>query len=816
MKQTTFTLILICAFLMIVNSGVVKASEQGLRRFGLAIGSDLGGKGRDILLYAGSDAQNFRSVLEEMGGVESSDFLMLHNPDPRALEAAMKMLRDKVKKAGEETSRTEVVLYYSGHADHKGLLLGDVRYDYTRFRRHIDSIPADVRIAILDACASGAITRLKGGKRRPAFTVDVSSDMRGYAFLTSSSAEEASQESDRIGSSFFTHSLVSGLRGAADVSADGKVTLQEAYQFAFHETLARTERTKGGPQHPAYDMKLSGTGDVVMTDMRQTSAGLVLEAELEGRFFVRNKEGQLVAELYKPAGRPMELGFPSGTYSVLLEKPATSSVAQVQLSEGSRQNLADNQFRVVSRERTVRRGGSDNGDSSSSGGVKLEVNDQIDMPSDMPDDFTLSVGFFLNRQLKPFHGLQIALLLPYASDVVKGGQISALGNYAGKDLQGFQAASVGNLTVEKLDGLQGSGVFNIAGGKVWGGQGAGVFNISRSLKGGQGAGVLNLVAEAFEGVQGSGVLNLVGGALDGGQGAGVGNYVGGDFKGGQGAGVANFVGGAFRGGQGAGVANYIGGNFTGVQGAGVANAILGDVKGVQGSGVANFALGGVVGVQATGVGNLSLGVSRGVQAAGVFNGAKDITGAQVSGVINAARDVKGFQVGLVNISRDIQKGIPLGLINYSHTGLHNLNLWVDEAGYVHSTLLSGSRNFYTSFSIGYRPQYSPNPQALGIGMGVQMPIDSWFGAVDLNSYAILKEMDFEDHEEQNFPRLVRLRILGGREVVRYVSLFGGVSINYLRDESGRKSAFPWGGYQKEIADDRFVWPGIFAGVRVGQ
>ena len=31
------------------------------------------------------------------------------------------------------------------------------------------------------------------------------------------------------------------MRGAADVSGDGKVTLNEAYQFAFHETLGGTE-----------------------------------------------------------------------------------------------------------------------------------------------------------------------------------------------------------------------------------------------------------------------------------------------------------------------------------------------------------------------------------------------------------------------------------------------------------------------------------------------------------------------------------------------------------------------------------------------
>ena len=136
--------------------------------------------------------------------------------------------------------------------------------------------------------------------------------MRGHAFLTSSAETEAAQESDRIGASYFTHYLVSGLRGAADMSGEGKVTLNEAYQFAFNETLGRTVDTKGGAQHPSYDINLSGTGDVVMTDLRQTSATLVLGEELDGRFFVRNAKQELVVELYKPYGRQVELGARAG------------------------------------------------------------------------------------------------------------------------------------------------------------------------------------------------------------------------------------------------------------------------------------------------------------------------------------------------------------------------------------------------------------------------------------------------------------------------------------------------------------------------
>ena len=177
--------------------------SEAIRRYCLTIGSNFGGRARDTLLYAGSDAATFGRVLGEMGGVRPEDTRHLDSPTPAGLDSALAALRGKVLAERAGSGRTEVILYYSGHADARGLLLGEAGFDYDRFRRKIDSIPADVRIAVLDACASGAITRLKGGRHRPAFTVDASSDMRGYAFLTSSSPEEASQESDQIGSSFF-------------------------------------------------------------------------------------------------------------------------------------------------------------------------------------------------------------------------------------------------------------------------------------------------------------------------------------------------------------------------------------------------------------------------------------------------------------------------------------------------------------------------------------------------------------------------------------------------------------------------------------
>jgi len=350
-----WTVLLILAGVLVIPQSV--SAETAVRRFALAAGANSGGPDRVPLRYAVSDAEHFVQVLEHMGGLEFSDRVLLANPDLKAFRNGLDMLREKVRLAGQQAGRTEVLIYYSGHADENGLMLGKERFSYRLLRDQMDALQADVHITVLDACASGAITRLKGGQRQKAFMVDASSDMKGHAFLTSSSEDEAAQESDRIEASFFTHYLVSGMRGAADVSGDGRVTLNEAYQFAFHETLARTTETQGGAQHPAYDINLVGTGDVVMTDVRQTSAGLVLAEELHGRFFIRNANQQLVAELFKPAGRRMELGLEPGTYDIRLEQKQDLFISALTLEESGQVVLSNTDFNLSSREPTVARGG---------------------------------------------------------------------------------------------------------------------------------------------------------------------------------------------------------------------------------------------------------------------------------------------------------------------------------------------------------------------------------------------------------------------------------------------------------------------------
>ena len=235
-------------------------------------------------------------------------------------------------------------------------MIGGAHYDYARLRQRINDVPADVHIAIVDSCASGSFTRMKGGVHKPPFLRDTSNQVEGFAFLSSSSADEDAQESDKIGASFFTYFFVAGLRGAADRNHDGKITLTEAYQFSYEQTLGRTQNTVHGPQHPAYDMHLSGTGDVVITDLRSTESTLVLPAALRGRVTIVDKDGRVAIELVKEAGDPLSLALPNQTYSVHVDNKDGEFVATVTLDHDGVIDFQEGTLHRVSPEQTVARG----------------------------------------------------------------------------------------------------------------------------------------------------------------------------------------------------------------------------------------------------------------------------------------------------------------------------------------------------------------------------------------------------------------------------------------------------------------------------
>lgn len=488
-----------------INGAAPQGDNARINRYVVAVSANYGGQGRPVLRYAESDAKSFAKVLGEMGGVQAGNVILVKEPGVAALQKQLDGLDAKIAQGKNAAGRNEVLFYYSGHADEKGLRLGNEVYAWKELRKRIDAMKADVKIAVIDACGSGAITRLKGGVAVPAFMVDQSSDMKGYAFITSSTQDESSQESDKLRGSFFTHSLVSGLRGAGDLSGDGKVTLSEAYQFAFNETLQRTEKTMGGAQHPSRDMNLAGTGDVVMTDLRSTSAGLELDEDVDGRLFIRDEKGELVAELYKKAGRAMSLGFPAGKYTVRLERPAEFSEAVVTLQNNRREKLSHRQFAAVSAEKTTLRG--------EIGGLRdCTAGDSIACSLDSLDhNGKYRVTFnAVDSDKDPRKGIQIGVFVAEADDYMLGTQLSLIANVAKKEMHGLQVTDIYNGANAHFEGAQISGMINYA----------------QSFDGAQIASTLNIAGENSSGAQVSGTANFIADSLNGAQVSPALNYAG--------------------------------------------------------------------------------------------------------------------------------------------------------------------------------------------------------------------------------------------------------------------------------------------------
>jgi hypothetical protein len=160
--------------------------------------------------------------------------------------------------------------------------------------------------------------------------------------LTSSAADEQALESREIRASFFSHHLISGLRGAADSSGDGRVTLSEAYRHAFDNTLLATSGTLRGPQHPGYDYRMSGQGELVLTEVRDRGATLVLPDHFDQILVVDETQRRLLAELTTQSAN--RIALPPGRYILQGRRGRRSSELRVKIAQLETRNVRSTEF----------------------------------------------------------------------------------------------------------------------------------------------------------------------------------------------------------------------------------------------------------------------------------------------------------------------------------------------------------------------------------------------------------------------------------------------------------------------------------------
>ena len=762
-------LILLVFSLVLFAWTTVHAETAVIERYALIVGANDGGNDRITLRYADDDALAMAAVLEDLGGVSPRQRILLLDPDLRDLSDGLGRLSSMVTEGKRNGQRVEVFFYYSGHSDESGLLLYGRTFRYLDLKRQIKALDADVRVVILDSCSSGAMTRTKGGKRKAPFLSDSSVKLKGHAILTSSAEDEAAQESDKIGGSFFTHYLVSGMRGAADASRDRRVTINEAYHYAYTETLGRTQTTQSGAQHATYDIELAGTGDLVLTELRETFSVLHFAEPLEGRFYVRDSKDRLISEINKEAGKVVDLGVEPGEYRIVLDQDGQFYLAEFSLDLHGEMMLDESMFHPVESESTVARG---------LGAKEKEYTDvpfniglfppvHVNKAYDEPIVNHISLGLFANEQ-DLLQGVAVTFGVNWQDDDMYGAEGSFFANVVGRDTKGAAATVFTNITRRDFTGAQYATFYN---------------HTNRHFIGGQFAMV---------------------------------NYTGGNFIGGQG-GLVNIAVGNMTGAQLA-LANFTIDHATGAQAA-LVNIAAGNMSGVHGA-LANVTAGDVSGLE-LGLGNVTTGSLEGVQFGllDVVAGEEPSKGGQV-GLLNVSRgELTGTQIGLINYADDVD--FPIGFLSIVRKGMVHGNFWTSDTALVNAALKLGSRLVYNLFSIGYQPVLGDPSMSYGLGLGFHIPVqeqDRWFVDFDLTGSFMHKTKDLDEKAS-----MVKLRLLANYAMTEHVSLLFGPTFNVMNmyNNEAQPSDFSYIPYQKieeKEVDHKviraYVAPGFMIGIEI--
>lgn len=312
-------------------------------RLAIVAGRNDGATGRVTLRYAETDAARVRRALIEVSQVAEPDVKLLKAVTPAQLAEAFAWAKARTKEVhATPGQKTLLFVYLSAHGhDGKGLELGDEVLDWQTLKEQVRGTGADVKLSIVDACnASGVLEASAKSSGDFALKAEDRLTVEGEAWVTSSAENEPSIEAGAWRGSVFTHHLVAGLRGAADRSADRKVSLEELYRYAFERTTAGDSG-----QHPGYAFRLAGYGELMVSDPGRASAIVTLPSGLDAVTVTDSSSGDNVAEARRPLGRL--LGFSAGRFDVRLMRGASAWQTHLELERGQRIALDESQLDKV-------------------------------------------------------------------------------------------------------------------------------------------------------------------------------------------------------------------------------------------------------------------------------------------------------------------------------------------------------------------------------------------------------------------------------------------------------------------------------------
>jgi hypothetical protein len=206
------------------------------------------------LTAPGKDAEDFARVLKDQEICAFDEVNILLNQPEHIVRQTIDGFFDQKK------PDDLLVLYFSGHGvrDELGALYLAVK-NTNRLRLRSTALKSDFvreamdqsrskrQILILDCCNSGAFAQ--GTKAATGVSIGTASSFEagyGRVILTASDSTQFAWEGDRVigetDNSLFTHFLVKGLEGEADIDGDGHITVDELYDYAYEQVKLATPK----------------------------------------------------------------------------------------------------------------------------------------------------------------------------------------------------------------------------------------------------------------------------------------------------------------------------------------------------------------------------------------------------------------------------------------------------------------------------------------------------------------------------------------------------------------------------------------------
>jgi hypothetical protein len=323
-----------------VRMAVVAASSKGL-------------EGDRPLRYAYRDGERLGTMLATVGQIEAGNLFVLKAENQQGFLDSLARIGERIASLKASGRKVFLQFYYSGHGGAKRFHFADGTLSFDAVKSALGGDRADARVYVLDVCFGASFFNAKGFRTAPPVQLKMDMDQaaRGEVTISSSSGDEQAYEVKTLGGSVFTSHWIMALRGAGDRNRDGQVTLFEAYNYAYDRTSGYSSETLDRPQHPSFQMDLTGARDVTLARLLRSGSGILFKGCPAGLYNVVDQQrGIQIGELRIPEGEELTLALEPGRYRVvyLPGKPVMgpSRYADMELADATMAPLPFASFRA--------------------------------------------------------------------------------------------------------------------------------------------------------------------------------------------------------------------------------------------------------------------------------------------------------------------------------------------------------------------------------------------------------------------------------------------------------------------------------------